>query len=194
MRSMRLAALTVAMTLAFSGLALARDHDDDHHRTITTRMITIKTGTTTVTMTGIAATTTAGGITTGITIAGAKASANEFESMSAGNASIATTATTAARFTTAIPAATPAGIWLPGRELWQSRHSLRPRRVRQCRRHRLQPGTVRGSKPGAQGHRARQALQPESPGLQPHRQRLSQLYGRQESVSGVVHRGLPFWL
>ena len=32
MRSMRLAALTVAMTLAFSGLALARDHDDDRHR------------------------------------------------------------------------------------------------------------------------------------------------------------------
>jgi len=29
---MRLAALAVAMTLAFSGLALARDHDDDHHR------------------------------------------------------------------------------------------------------------------------------------------------------------------
>ena len=36
MRSIRLAALTVAMTLAFSGLALARDHDDrykdDHHK------------------------------------------------------------------------------------------------------------------------------------------------------------------
>ncbi len=32
MRSMRLAALAVAMTLVFSGLALARDHDDDHHR------------------------------------------------------------------------------------------------------------------------------------------------------------------
>jgi Ni/Co efflux regulator RcnB len=32
MRSMRLAALAVAMTLAFSGLALARDHDDDHNR------------------------------------------------------------------------------------------------------------------------------------------------------------------
>ena len=32
MRSIRLAALTVAMTLAFSGLALARDHDDDHDR------------------------------------------------------------------------------------------------------------------------------------------------------------------
>src|SRR6266705_1612387 len=32
MRSMRLAALTVAITLAFGGLALARDHDDDHHR------------------------------------------------------------------------------------------------------------------------------------------------------------------
>jgi hypothetical protein len=32
MRSMRLAALTVAMTLAFGGLALAGDHDDDHHR------------------------------------------------------------------------------------------------------------------------------------------------------------------
>jgi hypothetical protein len=32
MRSMRLAALTVAMTLAFSGLALARDHDDDRRR------------------------------------------------------------------------------------------------------------------------------------------------------------------
>jgi hypothetical protein len=37
MRSMRLAAVVVAMTLAFSGLALARDHDDhkdkhvDHH-------------------------------------------------------------------------------------------------------------------------------------------------------------------
>ncbi len=28
MRSMRLAALAVAMTLTFSGLALARDHDD----------------------------------------------------------------------------------------------------------------------------------------------------------------------
>ena len=32
MRSMRLAALTVAMTLAFSGLALARDHDDDRYQ------------------------------------------------------------------------------------------------------------------------------------------------------------------
>jgi hypothetical protein len=32
MRSMRLAALTVAMTLAFSGLALARDHDDDRYK------------------------------------------------------------------------------------------------------------------------------------------------------------------
>ncbi len=31
MRSIRLAALAVAMTLAFSGLALARDHDDDKH-------------------------------------------------------------------------------------------------------------------------------------------------------------------
>ena len=31
MRSIRLAALAVAMTLAFSGLALARDHDDDDH-------------------------------------------------------------------------------------------------------------------------------------------------------------------
>jgi hypothetical protein len=29
-RTMRMAALAVAMTLAFSGLALARDHDDDH--------------------------------------------------------------------------------------------------------------------------------------------------------------------
>ena len=28
MRSMRMAALAVAMTLVFSGLALARDHDD----------------------------------------------------------------------------------------------------------------------------------------------------------------------
>ena len=35
MRSMRLAALTVAMTLAFSGLALARDHDDDTKTIIT---------------------------------------------------------------------------------------------------------------------------------------------------------------
>jgi hypothetical protein len=36
MQSLRLAALTVAMTLAFSGLSLARDHDDpykdDHHK------------------------------------------------------------------------------------------------------------------------------------------------------------------
>lgn len=36
MRNIRLAALTVAMALAFSGLALARDHDDrykdDHHK------------------------------------------------------------------------------------------------------------------------------------------------------------------
>jgi hypothetical protein len=32
MRSIRLAALTVAMTLAFSGLVLAWDHDDDHDR------------------------------------------------------------------------------------------------------------------------------------------------------------------
>ena len=29
MRSMKIAALAVAMTLMFSGLALARDHDDD---------------------------------------------------------------------------------------------------------------------------------------------------------------------
>ena len=112
MRSMRLAALTVAMTLAFSGLALARDHDDRYKEIIT----------------GTITTSNDhykdrhedrhhdwdrdrdhhwwGGITTGITIAGGKANANEPENMSAGNANIATTATTAARFTTAIPAAT----------------------------------------------------------------------------------------
>ena len=109
MRSMRLAALTVAMTLAFSGLALARDHDDDRHRDDHYRNDHYKDRHDERHHDWDRGQTTAGGIATGIMIAGEKASANEFESTSAGSVSIATTATTAARFTTAYPRGYPSG-------------------------------------------------------------------------------------
>src|SRR5882672_7328030 len=84
----------------------------------TTSMITLKpsmktiivtgivTGIVTVTITGGTEIMTEIGIMTGITTAGGKASVNECGNVSAGSARIAMTATMAARFTTAIPAAT----------------------------------------------------------------------------------------
>ena len=101
MRSMKMAALAVAMTLMFSGLALARDNDHDKTKT---NMIT---GTSTTTTTVIMIAIMTGKMITGqIAIMTRERERREREHHWWEREHAATTATIAeARFTTAIPSA-----------------------------------------------------------------------------------------
>jgi len=137
MRSMRMAALAVAMTLMFSGFALARDHDKDnnkhdhwdkhadrdrHHDEIVTN----------ITSAGKIAIATTTGITTAGRIAITIETVNVWNvTIICGSVSAAATMATIAegRFTPLSPELS-GWVWLPRRRVWLSRFSVWPLRQR----------------------------------------------------------------